>query len=184
MNRKLTATLLVPLSLQGGPSARGGAVTTGLTVRSLAFADADVLPVRYTLPEAGGSNISPPLEWEGQPHGTSSFAIAVIDAHPVAEEFPHWLVHAIPPDVHRVAEGASGTAMPPGSVELRNGWGRRGWGGPRPPRGTGRHEYRFMLMALDVPRLEVPETADAPTFMAAAQPHLLESASVSAYFAR
>lgn len=41
--------------------------------------------------------------------------------------------------------------LPPGAVAGRNGFGERGWGGPRPPVGDQPHRYFFRLYAVDRP---------------------------------
>ncbi len=48
-------------------------------------------------------------------------------------------------------------ALPPGTLEGSNDWGRTGYGGPCPP--VGRHRYFFKLYALDVvlPDLGTPD---------------------------
>lgn len=158
--------------------------TSILAFGSPAFADGDELPLRFARPEVGGENASPPLEWHSPPAGTRSFALAVIDLHPVARGFAHWLADGIPVDATSLAEGASGKAMPGGARELYNSAGLRGWSGPRPPAGTGDHEYRFTLYALDVPRLSVHDSAGGPMFVDEAQAHAIATADLSGYFGR
>lgn len=153
-------------------------------LRSESFAPGGRLPERHVMPEAGGRNLSPALAWRGAPEDTRSYALTAIDEHPVADRFPHWLVYDMPPETTALAEGASGTAMPGETRELPNGFRRPGWGGPRPPRGSGEHEYRFMLFALDVPHLDISPTADADELAGALEGHTLASAHLSAYFGR
>lgn len=155
-----------------------------LTLGSPAFADGDTLPVRFVRQEAGGQNISPPLTWGETPSGTLSLALAVIDLHPVARHFAHWLVCDLPPDTRELAEGASGRAMPADARELTSGFGTPGWSGPRPPAGSGDHEYRFTLWFLDVDRLGVDSDVAPEEFEAEARTHELASASLSAFFGR
>lgn len=155
-----------------------------LDLRSPAFADGEGLPLRFVRPEVGGENVSPPLEWGEPPEGTLAFALSVIDLHPVAHGFAHWLVDALPPEVRSVSEGASGSAMPHGVRELYNSAGVPGWSGPRPPAGSGDHEYRFTLFALDVPRLSVHDTAGGAMFVDEAGAHAIATARLSGFFGR
>jgi Raf kinase inhibitor-like YbhB/YbcL family protein len=154
------------------------------TLESPAFADGERLPVRFVQEQAGGQNISPPLAWTNPPSGTRSFALAVIDLHPVAHHFAHWLVADLPAEARDLAEGASPSAMPPGARELPGTSGQRGWRGPRPPQGSGEHDYHFRLYALDVERLDLDEGAAPEEFEAIAQSHALGSASISGFFGR
>lgn len=158
--------------------------TTTLELHSPAFADGDTLPLRFVRPEVGGENISPPLSWSAPPAGTQSLAVAVIDLHPIARGFAHWLVEGIPPEITSLAEGASGHAMPEATRELYNSAGVRGWSGPRPPQGSGPHEYRFMLFALGVPHLSVHDSASGQMFVDEAGAHLIAQADLSAFFGR
>ena len=38
--------------------------------------------------------------------------------------------------------------MPKESVELLNSFGKKGWGGPQPPKNSGVHKYIFKIFAL------------------------------------
>lgn len=134
--------------------------------------------------EAGGRNVSIPLSWNNPPKGTRSFAIETVDMHPVAQEWVHWFVVDIPPETGEVAEGASGSAMPKGARELGNGFGATGWGGPAPPPGTGVHEYRTTVYALDTPTVDVPQNATIDEYRAAVVPRALATAQISGTFER
>ena len=56
--------------------------------------------------------------------------------------FTHWLVYGIPPGISSMA------AAPAGAAQGVNGFGRRGYGGPCPPRGAA-HHYHLVVLALD-----------------------------------
>lgn len=83
------------------------------------------------------------------PEGTKSFVLTIVDPHPVARNWVHWLVINIPDEIRSLAEGLSGKKMPPGSKELYNSYGELGYGGPQPPKGSGPHPYVVTLYALD-----------------------------------
>jgi Raf kinase inhibitor-like YbhB/YbcL family protein len=88
-----------------------------MMLRSSAFEDTQTMPPKYA---KKGENVSPPLSWDNVPQGTKSFALAVVDRHPVARNFVHWLVIDMSADVTSLEEGASGSArMPAGSRELK-----------------------------------------------------------------
>ena len=105
----------------------------GMELSSTAFKDGEKIPMHYVMPGAGGKNISVPLAWSNAPSGTKSFALSMVDPHPVAQNWVHWLLINIPAKVTSLEEGASGKKMPHGSVELKNSFGEIGYGGPQPP---------------------------------------------------
>jgi Raf kinase inhibitor-like YbhB/YbcL family protein len=110
-----------------------------LTIESTSIADGRPIPETYALhtptpdgrSEFGGADRSPHLRWSGEPEGTRSFAISVVDPDVLADrtrmgveglalgddesrvEFAHWLVVDIPPDVHELPEGAGGDGFVP-----------------------------------------------------------------------
>src|SRR5665647_640133 len=104
-----------------------------MKITSSAFADGGKIPLPYVMPGAGGQNLSVPLSWSGAPAGTQSFALAMVDPHPVARNWVHWLVIDLPKDVTSIPAGASGQGMSKGVVELQNSFGEPGYGGPQPP---------------------------------------------------
>lgn len=68
-----------------------------MEISSTAFKDGEKIPIQYVMPGAGGKNISIPLTWKNVPPGTKSFALSVVDPHPVAQNWVHWFVINIPP---------------------------------------------------------------------------------------
>jgi Raf kinase inhibitor-like YbhB/YbcL family protein len=144
------------------------------------------MPVRYAYADAaGGRNQNPPLRWGGAPEGTKSFAILMYDLHKVAKNWVHWAVVNIPPEVNMISEGASGSpGMPEGSVELINSYGEKGYGGPCPPKGSGNHEYKFIVYALRTDRANVKNPVTAESFMSAVKADMLGKAEISGYFMR
>jgi Raf kinase inhibitor-like YbhB/YbcL family protein len=112
---------------------------------------------------AGGSDVSPQLSWSGFPEGTRSFAVTVYDPDaPTASGFWHWAAFNIPAAVTSLPSGAGaedGSALPKGTVQLKNDAGFRGYVGAAPPSGHGAHHYHVVVHAVDVEQLEVPEDA-------------------------
>ena len=124
-----------------------------MEISSSAFKDGGKIPIQYVMPGAGGKNISIPLSWKNVPTGTKTFALSIVDMHPVARNWVHWLVINIPPQVTIIEEGASKKKMPSGSVELKNSWGEIGYGGPEPPKETGDHSYVIHMSLLFMPTM-------------------------------
>jgi Raf kinase inhibitor-like YbhB/YbcL family protein len=155
-----------------------------LEVSSPAFKDGERIPIKYVRQGAGGKNISIPLSWRGVPSGTRSFALSIVDIHPIANNWVHWLVINIPSGVTNIDEGASGKKMPPRSSELKNSWGEIGYGGPEPPRGTGDHSYVITIYALGVEKLDLSPETPLSSFKKAIEGNVLGSASITGKFGR
>jgi len=155
-----------------------------MQITSSAFIDGGKIPSPYVMPGAGGQNLSVPLSWSGAPAGTQSFALAMVDPHPVAHNWVHWLVINIPPGATSLPQGASGKNMPQGAVELKNSFGATGYGGPQPPRGSGDHPYVFTLYALSVPAVQIGQGAGLAAFQQALEGKTLATATLTGYFGR
>lgn len=114
-------------------------------------------------------------------------------------DFSHWVMVDIPADVREIAEGAcsdgfvvGGKQAPAGPAGARQGindytgWFAgdatmagtyRGYDGAYPPANDARvHRYFFRLFALDVARLELPQSFTAGQVMAAMHGHVLGEA--------
>ncbi len=144
------------------------------------FSDGERLPDKCcNFGTRGGLNISPLFQWEDAPSGTKSFALTMIDNHPVANHFVHWVVIDIPAEVTHIEERASLTErMPSGSFELHTSYDKRGYGGARPPTGTGDHEYETTLYALGVETLGQESGSDITQFKAAISGKVLAKATL------
>jgi Raf kinase inhibitor-like YbhB/YbcL family protein len=155
-----------------------------MEISSSAFRDKGKIPIQYVMPGAGGKNISIPLTWKNVPAGTKSFALSIVDPHPVAQNWVHWLVINLPKDVTSIEEGASRRKMPSGSAELKSSFGDIGYGGPQPPKGTGDHPYVVTLYALNVEKLELGVNTSLSAFEKAIEGKVIESASVTGMYGR
>jgi len=155
-----------------------------MQITSSAFADQGQIPLPHVMPGAGGRNISLPLAWTGVPEGTRSLALSLVDPHPVARNWVHWLVINIPPQVTALEAGASGVDMPAGTVELRNSFGQVGYGGPQPPPGSGDHPYVFTLFALNEAHLSLPVHISLGDFLKALEGKRIATATLTGYFGR
>ena len=150
---------------------------------SPAFSDGEPIPDRHAFTGVpGGTNLSLPLAWSDVPEGTASFALSIIDPHPVARNWVHWMVINIPSGEASLPEGASGHAMPRSSKELQNSFGTMGYGGPKPPRGSGVHPYVVTVYALSAGSLDLPANTPLETFLTAVSDKTLDSASLTGTF--
>jgi Raf kinase inhibitor-like YbhB/YbcL family protein len=155
-----------------------------MEITSTAFKDKGRIPIQYVMPGAGGKNISIPLSWKNIPAGTKSFALSMVDPHPVAQNWVHWLVINIPKEANSIEEGASRKKLPPGSMELKNSFGDLGYGGPQPPKGTGDHPYVVTLYALNVEKLELGVSTGLPDFKKAIEGKVIEAATITGMYGR
>jgi Raf kinase inhibitor-like YbhB/YbcL family protein len=145
---------------------------------SSAFADGGSIPDLHT---CRGADVSPSLEWSGEPAGTRSFVLVVDDPDAPAGTWTHWLLFDIPPGVHTLAQGYK-----PGSLGLSgaNDFGKQGYGGPSPPKGHGPHRYYFKLYALDVETLGLSPGVTAHALLRALKGHILAEARYVGRFER
>ena len=182
MPRLITLGCIIALVLTLTAASGSGGPTMQIT--SNAFPDGGKIPLKYVMPGAGGKNVSVPLTWSNAPAGTQSFALALVDPHPVAHNWVHWLVIDLPKDATSLAEGASGQTMPEGTLELQNSFGKPGYGGPQPPPGSGDHPYVFTLYALSEPKVDLPKSTNLAGFKQAMEGKTLATATVTGYFGR
>lgn len=150
-----------------------------MEIQSAAFKDRGKIPIQYVMVAAGGKNLSIPLTWKNVPPGTKSFALSIVDPHPVAQNWVHWLVINIPAGASSIEEGASGKKMPAGAMELKNSFGQTGYGGPQPPKGSGEHPYVVTLYALSSDRLDLGASTSLAAFKKALEGKVLQSASIT-----
>jgi hypothetical protein len=150
-----------------------------IQIESSSFTAGNAIPQKNT---CDGAGLSPGLEWSVPPPGTKSVALLMHDPDAPAD-FTHWIVFNIPPGVQSLNEGASGqAAMPQGSSEGTNDFGRLGYGGPCPPGGKP-HHYIFTIYALDA-RSQLPAGATRKQLEAAIGGHILAEGEIAGTYRR
>lgn len=139
---------------------------------SESFTDGAVFAPAQVHSEAhpGGLDLSPQLSWTGFPAGTRSFAVTMFDPDaPTASGYWHWAVADLPVAVTSLAEGAGTpaaageSALPAGSLALKNDAGLPGYMGSAPPAGHGPHRYMVVVHAVDVDSLGLEADATVAT---------------------
>ncbi|AXK35648.1 YbhB/YbcL family Raf kinase inhibitor-like protein [Streptomyces armeniacus] len=148
----------------------------GIDLKSSAFSDHAPVPRRYSWE---GDNASPPLTWSGVPDGTAELVLLCEDPDAPSGTFVHWAVRGIDPRT----DGVDAGEPPPGSTELVNGFGQRGWGGPLPPPGDEAHRYFFRLYALSGPSA-LPDAPSADDVHQAVEERQLASGTLVGLYQR
>jgi Raf kinase inhibitor-like YbhB/YbcL family protein len=114
-----------------------------------AFPDGGSIPQLHT---CDGADLSPAVEWSGEPSDTQSFALILDDPDAPAGTWNHWLLYDLSASVHALAQGYKPDRV---GVSGKNDFEKLGYGGPCPPKGHGPHRYFFKLHALSVASLGV-----------------------------
>ena len=121
------------------------------------------MALAQVLGSCNGQNVSPALTWSGEPAGTQSFAVTMVDTDARnGRGWWHWMVFNIPASVHGLAAGAGSEGskdLPAGAIQGRTDFGFSHYGGPCPPVGDHAHHYEITIYALKVPSLPLDETA-------------------------
>ena len=134
-----------------------------------------------------GGNLSPQLSWSGAPKDTKAFAIFAYDPDaPTGSGWWHWQVVNIPVDVRNLPAGVgtpNNPNLPSGSIQIRNDYGDKGFGGACPPVNDGAHRYQFTIYALSK-KLELPENASSALTGYMVNAHSLASSTIEALYKR
>jgi Raf kinase inhibitor-like YbhB/YbcL family protein len=150
----------------------------GFQLFATAFAEGGWIPDLHT---CQGADLSPALEWSGEPAGTLSFALIVDDPDAPGGVWNHWLLYDIPEKVHNLSQGYKGGSL---GVSGKNDFGKPGYGGPCPPKGHGPHRYFFKLYALNVPSLGLPHSVKRAQLDQAMEGHMLAQAQYMGRYER
>jgi hypothetical protein len=143
-----------------------------MRLTSSAFDQGEAIPRRFT---CDGPDVSPPLALADVPDGTVSLVLIMDDPDAPGGTWDHWVAYDIP--VRTVFNADSGSV----GIAGRNSWGRTGYGGPCPPRGT--HRYVFTAYALDT-RLGFGPGADKARVLEALDGHVLAEARLMGRYER
>lgn len=128
-----------------------------------------------------GKNIAPEIRWKYAPAETKSFAITAYDPDaPTGSGWWHLLAYNIPAkekffDAEKIANG---------TLFVANDVGNKGFMGPCPPIGHGKHHYIFTVYALNVEKLDLPENASAALAGYMINQHKIASATITGLYER
>jgi Raf kinase inhibitor-like YbhB/YbcL family protein len=117
-----------------------------IALTSPAFQPGAPIPGQYT---GDGADESPPLRWSEVPQGTKSIALICDDPGAPGGTWVHWVLFDLPPETRELPEGVPATeTLGNGTKQGKNDFGKIGYDGPAPPKGTP-HHYLFKLYALE-----------------------------------
>ena len=160
-----------PESAPAAPSA------SAFALRSPEVANGGVLPVDYT---GDGSGSTLPLEWDGAPAGTKSFALIMhhLDREGITKTY--WILYDIPANITALPKNTKGVGALGASF--------KGMVGYEPPRsqGPGPKTYVLTLYALSgKPEVKAPpEQVNYDVILAAMKGEILASADLSVVYTR
>ena len=147
------------------------------TLTTDAFLDAGALPVMYT---CDGKDLSPSFSWSNPPAKTQTYAILVSDPEAPNGMWYHWVIYNIPKTATGLTEGMKD--FPAGTMEGKNSWGKMGYNGPCPPKGTA-HTYHYDFFVLDA-KLKLPQDANGAALLLAMKGHVLKKVEMTTVYSR
>ena len=122
--------------------------TPKLYLTSSVLKNNGTIPFEYT---KYASNIMIPLKWtienKANTSQIGSYALICIDLHKIANQWVHLYIPKIA--IEKESFNNRNLLSSSQSIIGINSFGERGYGGPRPPEGSGKHKYVFYLFALD-----------------------------------
>ncbi len=145
-----------------------------IQIRSTAFSEGDKIPRFYTCDD---QNVSPPLDWTGVPTGTVSVALIMDDPDAPSDTWVHWVLYNLPAETTGLKEGATGLGL-----DGKNDFGKLGYGGPCPPRGSN-HRYYVKIYALDI-KLDLKAGATKAQVESAMREHVLAQGQLMGRYGR
>ena len=147
-------------------------------LKSDAFAHGSDIPQKFT---CDGPDVSPALSWSEPPAGTQSLGLIMDDPDAPAGTWVHWVLYELPASTRELAENVpKDRELANGARQGRNDFGRTGYGGPCPPRGSS-HRYFFKLYALDA-KTNLKPGASKAELEKAMQGHILAKAELMGRF--
>jgi Raf kinase inhibitor-like YbhB/YbcL family protein len=174
---KRALALAVGLLLLAGCGSSSGDGIRGTPVQMHVSSDVGAtFPIDFT---CTGSDRSPDVGWQGGPATTKEYVVELTDPDAPGGVFTHWLVYGI-------ESGAETTGSAPISSAFKQGkndFGKVGYNGPCPPRGSAPHHYTIAVYALDT-SLNLARGVDRTTLENAMQPHVIGTGTLEATYSR
>jgi Raf kinase inhibitor-like YbhB/YbcL family protein len=145
-----------------------------MKIASTAFEHNGQIPKKYT---CDGSDVNPPLSFEGIPAEAKSLALIVDDPDAPMGTWVHWVLWNIEPKTTEIKENS----VPKNAKQGINDFRKHDYGGPCPPSGT--HRYFYKLYALDT-TLNLGPNATKNDIELSMKKHILEKAELIGLYRR
>jgi hypothetical protein len=162
------------------PARPDGAIVPTIQLTSTAFAEGALMPIAQS---CDGKNLSPDLAWGDIPAETQSLALIVEDPDTLLNPFTHWVLYDLPSKTRQLPGG-----LPPqpflttGGGHGKNDFGRYGYGGACPPKGS-THRYVFKIYAIDK-LLDLPAGATKAEVLEAMTGHVKATGELTGKYTR
>jgi Raf kinase inhibitor-like YbhB/YbcL family protein len=150
-----------------------------LEIKSSAFKPGETIPKKYT---CDGDDISPQISWGKTPDGTKELVLICDDPDAPMGTWVHWVLYGIQPSVNVLAENLTKTDTIGAIKQGKNSFGKIGYGGPCPPKGSV-HRYFFKLFAIDTP-LDLKPGATKEAVTKAMEGHILARGELMGRYGR
>lgn len=139
--------------------------------------DGGAIDTRHT---CDGEGVSPALSWADVPSGTVELAVSVIDdSVESAKPTVHWVIAGINPNDISLVEAN----VPLGAIQATTSFDEVGFSALCPVAGSGIHEYKFTVYALNQ-QVELADSTSADDLLAFVQAVSIASADVTGRFGR
>ncbi|EGD58270.1 PEBP family protein [Novosphingobium nitrogenifigens DSM 19370] len=170
---------LAVLSLLASGTA-GATAPIALAVSSPDLPAGKLIPDLFTGRDFGctGGEVSPEIVWRGAPAGTKSVMVTMYDPYrPPQSGWWHWVVIDIPGTADHLPRGAGNPDGPlPAGARMARPDGdapQPRYYGPCPDKGDPAHHYVITVKALDIARIDLPDTATTADYDYATVGHVL-----------
>ncbi len=174
----LILLLAVLLSCGPVPDQTAAQQGSGFALHSPEVADGGALPWDYT---GDDSSATLPLDWNGAPPGTTSYAIIMHHIPPDGPAKWYWVLYDIPASVQSLPRNVRDVGKA-GNNSVNRDLGHA----PPHSKGPGPKTYIYTIYALSVaPQIDVPQAqVSRDVLLAAMQKHILASAELKVVYSR
>ncbi len=174
--RLLLATGIMGLTV----SSTAMAADEKLSVTSTTVQDGKAVPVEHT---GDGKDESPAISWSKASAQVKAYALTCEDPDAPGGTWFHWIVFNMPAATTSLKAGVDKVAkLPDGSSQGTNDFGKLGYNGPAPPKGS-EHHYHYKVFGLDG-KLKLKPGCDKKEFYDAIKGHVLAQGQLTGLYKR
>jgi len=150
-----------------------------IKIKCDAFKEGEIIPLKHT---CDGINVSPKIKWNCSSQKIRSFVLFFEDLNPPSDKSIHWILFNIPVHIKELPQEITTVRNVPDEVVFgTNDFGRIGYNGPCPQKGT--HRYSFKIFGLDK-GLPLEAGAAKNELLKAMKGHVLAKGSLTGKYCR